>query len=116
MDQLKKFVKTSVMTGQLDLDSQKRQAMGLINDIEVGKKEAKEDLQSAFMEVEKYKDMVMRRSEDSGRTIAYTIFRAKNVQQRKTGFHTRWRHICAISMTHLSIRMQSVISCIRHWN
>lgn len=68
MDQLKKFVKTSVMTGQLDLDSQKRQAMGLINDIEVGKKEAKEDLQSAFMEVEKYKDMVMRRSEDSGRT------------------------------------------------
>lgn len=78
VDQLKKFVKTSVMTGQLDLDSQKRQAMGLINDIEVGKKEAKEDLQSAFMEVEKYKDMVMRRSEDSGRTIAYTIFRAKN--------------------------------------
>ena len=78
VNQLKKFVKTSVMTGQLDLDSQKRQAMGLINDIEVGKKEAKEDLQSAFMEVEKYKDMVMRRSEDSGRTIAYTIFRAKN--------------------------------------
>ena len=43
--------------------------MGLINDIEVGKKEAKEDLQSAFMEVEKYKDMVMRRSEDSGRKV-----------------------------------------------
>ncbi len=41
VDQLKKFVKTSVMTGQLDLDSQKRQAMGLINDIEVGKKRQK---------------------------------------------------------------------------
>ena len=28
--------------------------------------------------MEKYKDMVVKRSEDTGRTIAYTIFRAKN--------------------------------------
>lgn len=76
--QLKKFVKESTMTGQMDLDAQKQQASGLINDIEIGKKETTEDLQTAFGEVEKYKDMVMKRSEDTGRTIAYTIFKAKN--------------------------------------
>ncbi len=76
--QLKKFVKESTMTGQMDLDAQKQQASGLINDIEVGKRETTEDLQTAFGEVEKYKDMVMKRSEDTGRTIAYTIFKAKN--------------------------------------
>lgn len=76
--QLKKFVKESTMTGQMDLDAQKQQASGLINDIEVGKRETTEDLQTAFGEVEKYKDMVMKRSEDMGRTIAYTIFKAKN--------------------------------------
>lgn len=78
VDQLKKFVKVSTMTGQLDLDSQKNQAIGLIGDIEIGKKETAEDLQTAFAEIEKYKDMVVKRSEDSGRTIAYTIFKAKN--------------------------------------
>ena len=78
VDQLKKFVKESTMTGQMDLDAQKQQASGLINDVEVGKKEAAEDLQTAFSEVEKYKDMVVKRSEDTGRTIAYTIFKAKN--------------------------------------
>lgn len=78
VDQLKKFVKSSTMTGQLDLDAQKNQALGLIADIELGKKETAEDLQTAFAEVEKYKDMVMKRSEDSGRTIAYTIFKVKN--------------------------------------
>lgn len=78
VDKLKKFVKQSTTTGQMDLDAQKRQAVGLINDIEIGKKETAEDLQTAFGEVEKYKDMVMKRSEDTGRTIAYTIFKAKN--------------------------------------
>lgn len=76
--QLKKFVKESTMTGQMDLDAQKRQAIGLINDVEIGKKETMEDLQAAFEEVEKYKDMVVKRSEDTARTIAYTIFKAKN--------------------------------------
>ena len=76
--QLKKFVKDSTMTGQMDLDAQKQQASGLINDIEIGKKETTEDLQAAFAEVEKYKDMVVKRSEDTGRTIAYTIFKSKN--------------------------------------
>lgn len=78
VEQLKKFVKSSVSTGQLDLDAQKKQAVGLINDIDPGKKEATEDLQTAFAEVEKYKDMVVKRSEDTARTIAYAIFKAKN--------------------------------------
>ena len=49
VDQLKKFVKESTMTGQMDLDAQKQQATGLINDVEVGKKEAAEDLQTACL-------------------------------------------------------------------
>ena len=74
--QLKKFVKDSTMNGQMDLDAQKKQALGLLNDIEVGKKETPEDLQTAFSEVEKYKEMVVRHCEESGRTIAYSIFKA----------------------------------------
>lgn len=77
VDQLKKFVKSSTMTGQLDLDAQKNSAVGLINDIEVGKKDTAEDLQTAFAEVEKYKDMVVKRSEETARTIAYSIFKSK---------------------------------------
>lgn len=77
VDQLKKFVKESTMTGQLDLDAQKKQAMSLIADIETGKKEAAEDLQTAFGEVEKYKDMVVKRSEDTARSISYAIFKSK---------------------------------------
>ncbi len=42
--QLKKFVKDSTMNGQLDLDAQKKQALSMLNDIELGKKEAAEDL------------------------------------------------------------------------
>lgn len=76
--QLKKFVKDSVGSGQGDLDAQKKNAVSLINDIEVGKKEATEDLSTAFAEIEKYKDMVIKRSEDSARSIAYSIFKAKN--------------------------------------
>lgn len=77
VDQLKKFVKESTLNGQLDLDAQKKQAMSLIADIETGKKEAAEDLQTAFGEVEKYKDMVVKRSEDTARSIAYAIFKSK---------------------------------------
>lgn len=76
--QLKKFVKDSTMNGQLDLDAQKKQALSLLNDIELGKRETAEDLQGAFAEVEKYKEMVVRHSEDTGRTIAYSIFKANN--------------------------------------
>ena len=93
VDQLKKFVKESTMTGQMDLDAQKQQASGLINDVEVGKKEAAEDLQTAFGEVEKYKDMVVKRSEDTGRTIAYTIFKAKNDSATKDRLPHQMRHI-----------------------
>ena len=75
---LKKFVKDSTASGQSDLDSQKEEAMNQINNIEIGKKETVEELQDAFAAMEKYKDMVVKRSEDTGRTIAYTIFRAKN--------------------------------------
>lgn len=78
IESLKRFVKDSTASGQTDLDSQKEEAMRQINNIEIGKKETAEELQDAFAAMEKYKDMVVKRSEDTGRTIAYTIFRAKN--------------------------------------
>lgn len=81
--QLKKFIKASTLNGQMDLDAQKKQALGLLNDIEIGKRESMEDLQTTFGEIEKYKDMVVKRSEDTGRTIAYTIFRARNESATK---------------------------------
>lgn len=76
--QLKKFVKDSTMNGQMDLDAQKNLAMGMINEVEIGSKQAAEELQDAYREMEKYKDMVVKRSEDTARTIAYSIFKAKN--------------------------------------
>ncbi len=78
VDKLKKFIKESTMNGQMDLDSQKKEAVSMVNNVEVGKKETAEELQSAFAEMEKYKDMVVKRSEDTGRTIAYAVFKAKN--------------------------------------
>ena len=42
--QLKKFVKDSTMNGQMDLDAQKNLAMGMINEVEIGSKQAAEEL------------------------------------------------------------------------
>lgn len=56
--QLKKFVKDSTMNGQMDLDAQKNLAMGMINEVEIGSKQAAEELQDAYREMEKYKDIV----------------------------------------------------------
>ncbi len=82
---LKKFVDESVTTGQLSIDGQRDSVSGAIRNVEVGTKSAAEDLQNAFGEMEKYKDMVIKQSEETGRTIAYTIFRAngdKAVKER----------------------------------
>lgn len=81
VENLKKFVKESTMSGQTDLDSQKEDAKRRVEGIEIGRfgsRETTEALQETFSVMEKYKDMVMKRSEDTARTIAYTIFRSKN--------------------------------------
>lgn len=77
--QLKKFVKDSTMNGQMDLDAQKNLAMGMINEVEIGSKQAAEELQDAYREMEKYKDMVVKRSE-----ILQEPLRIRSLRQRTT--------------------------------
>ena len=74
---LKKFVSMSVSSGQSDLDAQRQHANIGINEIKGGS-EIWSELQDAFHEMDKYRAMVVKRSEDTARTIAYSIFKAKN--------------------------------------
>lgn len=74
---LKKFVTSSVSSGQSDLDAQRQQAKIGINEIKGGT-EVWSEFQDAFVEMDKYRAMVVKRSEDTARTIAYSIFKAKN--------------------------------------
>ena len=64
-------------SGQGDLDAQKQQAMTLIAGLEGGK-DSWEPFQEAYREIEKYKAMIMKRSEDTAHTVAYTMFKAPN--------------------------------------
>lgn len=89
---------------------------GMINEVEIGSKQAAEELQDAYREMEKYKDMVVKRSEDTARTIAYSIFKAKNDSITKEKLPHQMETYLRDEKETLSIRMQSVISCIRHWN
>ena len=75
---LKKFVEEKFAKGDLSIDGQRDSVSGAIRNVEVGTKSAAEDLQNAFGEMEKYKDMVVRQSEETGRTIAYSLFRASS--------------------------------------
>mgnify|MGYP000797780871 CR=1 FL=1 len=52
--QLKKFVKDSTMNGQMDLDAQKNLAMGMINEVEIGSKQAAEGFR---MRTERWKSI-----------------------------------------------------------
>lgn len=74
---LKKFVSMSVSSGQSDLDAQKQHANLSINEVKGGT-EVWSEFQDAFREMDKYRAMVVKRSEDTARTIAYSIFKAKN--------------------------------------
>lgn len=74
---LKKFVERSVSSGQSDLDSQKQNAKLAIDEIKGGT-EVRETFVEAFREMDKYRAMINKRCEDTARTIAYSIFKAKN--------------------------------------
>ena len=74
---LKKFVKSSAESGQSDLDAQKQAATLCIDEIKGGT-EVWAEFQDAFREMDKYRAMVVKRGEDTARTIAYTIFKAKS--------------------------------------
>lgn len=77
VDALIKKVTRDESSGQGDLDAQKQQAMTLIGSLEGGK-DSWEPFQDAYREIEKYKAMIMKRSEDTAHTIAYTMFKAPN--------------------------------------
>ena len=62
-------------SGQSDLDAQKQQAMTLIASLEGGK-DSWEPFQEAYHEIEKYRAMIVKRSEDTAHTVAYTMFKA----------------------------------------
>lgn len=74
---LKKFVEMNASSGQSDLDAQKQNAKLGIDEIKGGT-EVWSEFQDAFREMDKYREMVAKRSEDTARTIAYSIFKAKN--------------------------------------
>ncbi len=74
---LKKFVEINSSSGQSDLDSQKQTARLAIDEIKGGT-EVWSEFQDAFREMDRYRAMVAKRSEDTARTIAYAIFKAKN--------------------------------------
>lgn len=50
----------------------------MTTEVEMDRSRQQKELQDAYREMEKYKDMVVKRSEDTARTIAYSIFKAKN--------------------------------------
>ncbi len=74
---LKKFVEINSSSGQSDLDSQKQNAKLAVDEIKGGT-EVWSEFQDAFREMDKYRAMIVKRSEDTARTIAYSIFKAKN--------------------------------------
>ena len=74
-DALKQKVKDDESFGQSNLDAQKQQVMVSIGGLEGGK-DSWEPFQQAYREMEKYRAMINKRTEDTARTIAYTMFRA----------------------------------------
>ena len=75
---LKNHIKQTVLSGDKnDLDSQRQNAQVLIDEINGGV-EVWTAFQDAFRELDKYRLMTAKRCDDTARTIAYTIFKAKN--------------------------------------
>jgi len=77
VDALKKKIKSEASSGQVDLDGQKNQARTSISEIEGGR-DSWESFQNAFFDMERYKAMIVKRSEDTAHIIGYTIFEAQN--------------------------------------
>lgn len=75
VDALMQKVRTDEAYGQSDLDAQKVQVSQMLGGLEGGK-ESWEAFQEVFREMEKYRAMVVKRTEEMGHTIAYTIFNA----------------------------------------
>ncbi len=63
--------------GQPDLDAQRTQACSCVSSLEGGS-ESWEAFQEAYREIDKYRAMIVKRVEETARTIAYTMFRAPN--------------------------------------
>lgn len=70
-------IHTDESTGQADLDAQRQVALNGIANVEGGA-ESWELLLAAYRDIDKYRAMIVRRSEDTAHTIAYTMFKAPN--------------------------------------
>ncbi len=70
-------IRADESTGQQELDFQKEKAVRDRGNIEGGE-ESWSLIQAAFREMDKYRAMIVRRSEDAAQTIAYTMFKAPN--------------------------------------
>lgn len=75
VDALKQKIKNDESYGQSDLDAQRQQIMISIGGLEGGR-DSWEPFQQTYREMEKYRAMVTKRTEDTARTIAYTMFKA----------------------------------------
>lgn len=84
---LMKKIQTDESSGQADLDAQKSQALTCIAGIEGGN-DSWEAFQEAYREMEKYRAMILKRSEDTADTVAYTIFKdtGENVTEGSHGY------------------------------
>lgn len=75
VDALVQKITIDESAGQPDLDGQLMQVRNSLASLEGGK-DSWENFQAAYLELEKYKAMIVRRSEDSANTIAYAMFKA----------------------------------------
>ena len=75
VDALVQKITVDESSGQPDLDGQLQQVRNSFSSLEGGK-DSWESFQTAYGELEKYKAMIVRRSEDSANTIAYAMFKA----------------------------------------
>jgi hypothetical protein len=73
---LTKFVQNTVKD-HAELNGQKNTATGLIDEIK-GDNDVWNSFADAYKEMRKYHAMIIKRCEDSARSIAYSIFKAKN--------------------------------------
>lgn len=87
VDQLEKKISDEQSFGQDNLDGQREQTAGLIQDLGGGK-DSWDDFIGAYSELLKYKNMAAKNGEETAQIIAYAMFRAplENAAGDKSGY------------------------------
>lgn len=76
VDNLKKYITKVSESGQMDLDQQKQRTQNQLS--ELHESIEAELYVDVYRELSKYRNMVIKRIEESARTIAYTMFESEN--------------------------------------